>query len=150
MIRRGATSIILEEIKDKLEKDNVFGTFNVLSAIDLDDEKYPKLPFMALRVSERSETDLFTRSIRYATVDMIAVIHTQNTTHPNDRSLYGWDYATWLAESLTNFLNGIDFGNEVFVIERDVGTDVSDEKLGTDIVYMITGQLDMMFETIPL
>lgn len=149
-ITRSATSRILVEIKDKLRLDDIFGSFSTYTMTDLEETKYPEMPFIAVKATERDVEDVFTRSIRGMLVDVLIVIHAKKTTHPNDATMSGWDYATWLAETMTNFLNAIDFGDDPWVIERDCQKDVDDGELGGDLVYTITVSLDMMFETTPL
>jgi hypothetical protein len=149
-VTRAATSRILEIVKDKLNIDDVFSQFHIYTMSDLEEEKYPQMPFIGIKVTEREPDDLFTRSIRRMDVDVIAVIHTKSHTHPHDASLYGWDYAVWLAENLVNFLNAINFGDDVFVIERDCDKDVDDANVDNDLTYVVMTTMDIMFETVAL
>lgn len=149
-ITRAATSQMLEEIKDKLLDDDVFTHFNVYTAADFEEEKYPEMPFIGLKSKERVPEDLFTRSIRGMEVEVVIVVHAKSDHHPQDASLSGWDYAVWLGETMVNFLNTIDFGDDVFVIERDCMTDVDDTEVNNDLAYVVMATLDMMFETIAL
>jgi hypothetical protein len=149
-ITRSATSRILAEVKAALLADDILGTFSVYTMSDLEKEKYPEMPFIGVKVAEREPDELFTRSIRRMEIDVILVIHAQKTTHPNDASLHGWEYATWLAETLVNFLNAINFGDDVFVIERDCTKDVDDDNIENNLTYVIMTTLDVLFETVAL
>lgn len=149
-VTRSATSRILDFIKTKLDADAVFTTFNLYHESDFEEEKYPKMPFIGLRVRERDVEDYFTRSIRGMEVNVSIVIHAKTTAHPTDATLTGWDYAVWLAETMVNFLNAIDFGDDPWVIERDCQKDVDTADIGNDLAYIGFVTLDMMFETVPL
>jgi len=149
-ITRSATSRILAEVKDALAVDSIFQHFNIYTMSDLEEEKYPEMPFIGVKATERTADDLFTRSIRRMEIDVVVVLHSKSTTHPNDPTLYGWDYATWLAETLVNFLNALNFGDDVFVIERDCTKDVDDGDVESDLTYVVMTTLDVMFETVVL
>ncbi len=144
-VTRAATTLLEEELKDLLEADDILGTFNIYDLGDLQDEKYPPLPFIAIRVMRRTPTEFFTRSIRGATVDVMMAI-TFHDTHPNDASLSGIEYAEWLAEYTTNFLNTTSF-DDLFVIDRDVSSDVTDSAPEDDVMYLIMFSMDMSYET---
>lgn len=149
-ITRSATSRLLALLKDKLEADDVFTSFFIYTTADFEETKYPQMPFIGLKATERAPEEFFTRSIRAMEVDVVIVIHAKSTYHPQDASLHGWDYAVWLGETMVNFLNAVDFGGDVFVIERDCMTDVDDAEIENDMAYVIMTTLDMMFETVVL
>lgn len=149
-ITRSATSRILAEIVDKLEAHSIFKYFHLFTSSDFEEEKYPEMPFIGIKAMERDTDDYFTRSIRAMEVDVVIVIHAKSDHHPNDPTLYGWEYATWLAETMVNFLNTIDFGDTPWVIERDCMKDVDDGELDNDLVYTVMTTMHMLFETVAL
>jgi len=128
----------------------VLSTFNIYTSSDFEEEKYPEMPFIGIKAKERDVDDYFTRSIRAMEIDVVIVIHAKSDHHPNDPTMTGWDYATWLAEELVNFLNGINFDDAPWVIERDAQKDVSDGELGNDLVYTVMVTYDVLFETVVL
>lgn len=145
-VERSATSRLLDVLKAKFAAHTVFESFNLYDMADLDDDKYPSMPFIAMRIMGREPGEYFERSIRGASMDVL-VIFNRHTSHPHDASLAGWEYAEWLAEEITKFINTLDLGADPFIIERDCQADATDTEINNDLAYMVTAHVDLVYET---
>jgi len=140
-----ATSVLATELKAKFQANPFYSNFGIYAMADLDESKYPKMPFVAFQVKKRNTGGFIEQSIRAATIDvMVAVLGSD--THPTDPSLKGWDYAEWLAENMVTYLNHIDFVN-LLVFENDCAEDVTDTMIDNDLVYLILVRCDLLYET---
>ena len=145
MSNQSATSVLAAELKEKFLADDVFGNFGLYAMADLDETKYPKMPFIAFQVKRRDSGGFLEQSIRGATIDVLCAV-LWSDTHPSDNSLKGWNYAEWLAENLVKFLNGLDF-EDLLVFENDCAEDLTDTMIDNDLAYLVMVRCDLLYET---
>jgi hypothetical protein len=150
-VARAATTLLMTAMKAYFNAHAVFTTFSIYTAEDLKGTPFPKMPFIAMKISKRTPTQYFTRSIRAADCEVIIGVLDKDT-HPTDATLTSESYADWIVETLTNYLNR--FGGSaqaqasgIFVLENDVEADSTDEMVNNQLTYMILAVLYMEYET---